>query len=197
MPQRSYGGRTYPNQAAVEWARRQERARANRKAISFANAVRVGTQLDPKLRSDLERAVAAPVRIQKAVAPSLASLAARVLLLARKKVYLRAVAMLKKVNTSSVIAGAVLGEAISQAVEGEQEIPRLAGEAGEAVADLIRGSGESFGIGGSDEAVLSYLTPRKVAMYIGRRLLTVVREEAAQMVLDGMKRGMRDRIRVM
>lgn len=179
------------------WERRQARAAANLRAISYATAVRTKQVLPPREMRDLEYQIlaAAPVRVQKAVAPTLAGLVTRVIMLAVRATIGKTGEIVKKVNVSSLIAGAALGEAVSQAMDNEPAIPRVMEDAGEQVAKLIRGSGESIGLGG-DDAVLSYLAPRKVAIYLGRRLLTVVREEVAQMMLDGMKRGMRDRMRV-
>lgn len=143
-----------------------------------------------------ERQVAAPPRVNKAVATNLAGLAARVMLLITRRTVGKAVTTVKGLDAKALMAGAALGELASQVFDSDTAIPELAQDAGEAVAGLIRGSGESFGLGGADTDTLRYLSPRTVAIYIGRRLFTVVREEAAQMVLDGMKRNVRRNVRV-
>ncbi len=183
-----------------EWARRQERAQMNLRSIQFANAVRVGKAASPKEINDLVERINAPVRIQKGVAPSLAGLAVRVTLLAaRKAKYFAAKALLKAkggLDTKSLIAGAVVGEALSQAMD--DDLPDLVTGAGSNAKALMRASGERFGIGGSSEqqAMLRFLQPTTVAVYLGAKLLTVVSAEVAAIMLEGMKRNMRNRIRV-
>ncbi len=75
-----------------------------------------------------------------------------------------------------------------------RELNELAGEAGDAVAQLIKGSGESLGT--QALPFVRALQPGSVAMYLGSQLLTVVAREVAAIMLAGMKRNMRARIRV-
>lgn len=179
------------------WARRQERARMNLKSFEFAAAVRTGKALMPKDRADLEQfRVNAPVRINKAVAPSLAGLIVRVIASTVKRAIKSVAAKTAALDTKALIAGAVVGETISQVVDGD--LPDFVKDAGAGAKALMRESGERFGIGGSEEqqSMLRLLQPSTVAVYLGSKLLTVVSSEVAKIMLEGMKRNMRNRIRV-
>jgi len=75
------------------------------------------------------------------------------------------------------------------------ELPfALAAGAGDAVAEMIRGSGETFGLGNGLSPIY-LLSSEGVAVYFNNRLLTVVSGPVFREMLSGMKREVRDRIR--
>jgi len=75
-----------------------------------------------------------------------------------------------------------------------RELNEVAGSAGDAVAALIKGSGE--GIGTQVHPFVRAVQPRTVAIYLASQLLTVVSSAVAAEMLAGMKRRIRDKVRV-
>jgi len=75
-----------------------------------------------------------------------------------------------------------------------RELNQVAADAGASVAEMIKGTGESFGA--QVHPFVKALMPKTVAIYLGSQLLTVVASAVAAEMLAGMKRSIRDRVRV-
>lgn len=140
--------------------------------------------------------MAAPVKAPKSGGVAcIGCLAARMLALALARGLKAIKGVVRPVPVAAVITGAVMGEALEGTIQAL--LPNMVKSAGGAAKEMVLKSGESFGLfGGSAGDAMRMLQPQTVAMYLGSQLLTVVSKEVAAIMLAGMKRNMRDRIRV-
>jgi len=178
-----------------EWQRRQERARTNLRNLSFANSVRSKqATLHAAQAALIKLRVLAPIKIMKGSGPGTWTLALRVAMAAVRSAKRRVLGKAKDLPVTALITGAALGEVVSEVFD--DDIPVLAQQAPAAAKEIIRATGETFGLQAGVQDLVQALQVRMVAVYLGKRLLTAVRVEVAELLLNGMKRNTRDRVRV-
>jgi len=185
----------------LEWQRRQERAALNLKAIGFANAVRIRLSENKRLAliTQAEAAlrkikVAAPVKVMKGTGPGTFTLAVRVAMAAVRGARTRVLGKVKELPITALVTGAALGEIVSEVFDAD--LPEAMPEVPPVVKEIIRATGETFGLHMGVQEMMQGLKPRIVAVYLGKRLLAALKVEVAELLLKGMKRNTRDRVRV-